>query len=110
VNGKKTIDKKTGRVFAAHGEKIQAYLLAKAGINRPIGINKQMCGDCRNFFRAYAKYRKETITTIDPMYIRKFHADGTVDIYDKNGNHLRQVGASVKPEASAYRNYEGIMW
>ena len=96
-----------GITAANHAEKQVAIAHMKRNINKPIGVSREMCGDCRNFFRAHAQDTRENIIVADPKYTRIFRSDGRVEIYDINNKLLDVVN---EPPTASYTIYEGKAW
>jgi hypothetical protein len=61
-----------GQWNACHAEK---QLSMKT--TEPIGISKEMCENCQNYFRKQAQFKGKTLVTKDPKTTRIFYPDGT---------------------------------
>jgi hypothetical protein len=63
-----------GSYNASHAEK---KLAAQTNGDLPIGVSREMCMDCQNFFQRLANYKNKAIVVADPTGIRIFYPDGT---------------------------------
>jgi len=63
-----------GSYFACHAEK-QLSLLT----DEPIGISRDMCPDCVEYFKKHAAYTNQVKITADPKKTRIFFPDGRVE-------------------------------
>lgn len=104
-----------GGFAASHAEKQLAVVNTKNGVNTPIGVSKEMCGDCRKFFRGHARYINQEVVVADPKFTRVFKPDRSVDIY-KLGEagdlvKVRTVPRTEAPTAGMQGgSYEGVDW
>jgi hypothetical protein len=86
----------------------------EAGTNDPIGIGREQCGDCRNQHRAHAEnedrpHADQPVVAADPAHTRVYHPDGSVDVFDSNGDYIGTAPPGAPPTATL-NNYEGIPW
>lgn len=65
-----------GRYNASHAEKQMSI----AEPNQPIGLSKEMCLDCQEYFRALARYRGKLQVVAEPKVTRIFRPEGNVDV------------------------------
>lgn len=63
-----------GKYNASHAEK-QMTILSP---NKPIGVSKEMCDDCIQFFSKQAQYTGKTQVVTDPEVTRIFMPDGSI--------------------------------
>ncbi|MEZ4326108.1 MAG: RHS repeat-associated core domain-containing protein [Polyangiales bacterium] len=107
-----------GQTNASHAERLVARhhsAEASAGgtptIERPIGVSRDTCGDCRSWLRTEAQHSGSTHVVADPSFTRVFHPDGTVDVYDPSGSRVTRIGPDdATSQRSTRRNYAGIPW
>jgi len=57
-----------GRYHATHAEVKMSILKP----NKPIGVSKGMCKECKRWFKSLARHRKQTQIVVDPEKIRLF--------------------------------------
>ncbi|MCG8316936.1 MAG: hypothetical protein MI976_27280 [Pseudomonadales bacterium] len=98
-----------GQNASTHAEKQLARYHELNNIDTPIGVSREQCGDCRNWFREQAKATNKQIVIADPEYSRIYNTDGSVEIYDTNNKLLKTVSNDTPPVATI-RKYEGIIW
>jgi RHS repeat-associated protein len=99
-----------GASSATHAEKQLARVHAADGTDAPIGVNREQCGDCRQWFRQEAQDSGQTKTVADPQYTRAYQPDGSVDVYNtQTGQYVSTAGPNEQPTASLTR-YTGIPW
>jgi hypothetical protein len=103
-----------GGAAATHAERQSLTAQNKQNTNDPIGVSKEQCGDCREQHQAYAQSTDrpgypEPIVVADPEHTRVYNSDGTVDVFDKNNQHVTTAAGNQPPSASR-NNYEGVPW
>lgn len=108
INGKTETIKK-GKNAVTHTEKQLARYHDVNGIDAPIGVNRQQCGDCRKWFREQAQETGKEQIVADPEYVRIYKTDGTVEIYDADNNLLYVAAKDDQPKATMLK-YEDIVW
>ncbi len=81
TNGGASDQGEVGRYYASHAEK-QAAVLSP---NKPIGVSKPMCLDCRKFFRELAKEKDKIQIVADPEKTRIFKPDGSIIEVNREG-------------------------
>jgi hypothetical protein len=66
-----------------------------------MGVNKGMCGCCRRGVQSFARRSGRQVIVVDPGYVRRFHPDGSIDIYlvDDPGQVFR-IAPGVDPSIS----------
>jgi hypothetical protein len=64
-----------GSFYACHAEK-QLSLLT----DKPIGVSKEMCQNCIEFFQKHAKHLGQAKIITDPKVTRIFHPNGKITI------------------------------
>jgi hypothetical protein len=107
-----------GEINASHAERIvarQHTADAQGGggepSTRPIGVSRDTCGSCRSWLRAHARSTGTTHVVADPSFTRVFHGDGTVDVHNPDGSHVRRVSRDdASPPAATRYVYQGIDW
>ena len=66
---------KPGSFNLSHAEK---QVAAATNGEVPIGVSREMCMDCQNFFNRLANYRGKPVVVADPTGVRIFYPDGRV--------------------------------
>ena len=70
-----------GSYYAHHAEVKERIAQIDAGTNGITGVSKPMCAECRSWHRAVARRRQQTLAVADPLFVRYFNPDGTVDVF-----------------------------
>lgn len=112
VSGVKARVGRGGTTFAAHGEPQQFMRQLTQGDRTPIGVTRDMCPVCRFWFAQTAKKQSTRIMVEDPSFVRIFHSDGAVEIYQRRGSGRVFVGTvppGVRPTAGL-NSYSGVPW
>jgi hypothetical protein len=95
---------------ATHAEKQLARVQDSRGIDAPMGVSREQCGDCRSWYRSESQYTNRRLVLADPVHTRVFHPDGSVDLHHtNNGTMIQSVPAGIAPIATD-RIYEGVPW
>lgn len=68
-----------GKYNASHAEK----QMAVASPNEPIGVSREICNDCYNFFKLHAQETGKPQIITDPEGTHVFYPDGTVKTISK---------------------------
>lgn len=93
-----------GGAAASHAEQLVGIVDGMNGVNEPIGVSRQQCGTCRNWFREHAQQQQQTYVVADPKYTRVYYPNGEVSIYDKDGKLLMTVNEPPSASTTRYRN------
>jgi hypothetical protein len=64
-----------GQYSISHAEQ----QVRRAAGDAPIGVSRDMCEDCQNYFRSQAASANRTLVVADPSVVRLFRPDGQVD-------------------------------
>ncbi|MEZ4373768.1 MAG: RHS repeat-associated core domain-containing protein [Polyangiaceae bacterium] len=110
-NGSETLP---GGAAATHAERQSLLEQNKRGTNDPVGISTEQCGDCRAQHQKHAQnpdrpYPNDPVVVADPQHTRVYHNDGSVDVFDKNGNYVGTAPPGTPPEATINK-YKGMPW
>jgi|GEM_PF-3539826 len=96
-----------GGAAASHAEQLVALADGLNGNNESIGVSRQQCGGCRQWFREHAMQQQQTYVIADPKLTRVYYPNGDVSIHDLGGTLLKTV--NEKPSVGL-RNYEDVLW
>lgn len=110
VNGEKT-KAKDGKNAVTHAEKQLARYHDVNDIDTPMGVTEEQCGDCRVWFREHAKKTGKEQVLADPVYVRIYKPDGTVEVYDADNSLVKLAGPKETPTANMNpKSYKGNPW
>jgi hypothetical protein len=96
-----------GGAAASHAEQLVAIADGLNGNNESIGVSRQQCGGCREWFREHAMQQQQTYVVADPKLTRVYYPNGDVSIHDLGGTLIKTV--NEKPSVGL-RNYEDVLW
>jgi hypothetical protein len=103
-----------GSFYASHVELQQMHAHADPAHSVQLAVDKDMCGSCRRAVRGNAKATGREIVVLDPSHLRRFHSDGSVDIYPVNNpEQIIRIGKDQEPSVPANAlaaEYEGNPW
>lgn len=94
---------------ATHAEKQLARYHELNNIDRPIGVSREQCGDCRNWYRAQAQASNKEYVVADPKFTRIYKPNGQVEVYNQNNELVKIVNKNESSNANI-NNYENIPW
>jgi hypothetical protein len=105
-----------GSYYAHHAEVKDRIAQFDAKTNGATGVSKPMCHQCREWHRRVAERQKQAIEVVDPIYLRRFNPDGTVDVFygphfpnpDRIGTHAARIEKGVPASRDALA--DGSAW
>jgi hypothetical protein len=114
-NGQDSFDV-PGSYYAHHAEVKERIYQFDQGTNAMTGVTKPMCPECRAWHQRVAVRQNQTFVVVDPIYIRHFNSDGSVDVFYNTGfgepSRVGHRAARIEPGAPPSRNRysDGSPW
>jgi hypothetical protein len=105
-----------GSFYAHHAEVKDRIHQIDNKQNGMTAVSKEMCSDCREWHRKVARTQQQGLTVADPLYVRTFNSDGSVDVYynthhpseSLRGQHAMRVPPEKPPTRGKYE--AGSAW
>jgi hypothetical protein len=105
-----------GSYYAHHAEVKDRIFQIDTGHNGMTAVSKPMCPHCRLWHQRVAHQQKMTLLVADPIYVRRFNADGSVDIFynlgfpdvARLGKPAARVQMGTRPTMDSL--YDGSAW